>query len=247
MRSLMTLSSIIMVSAGIFCVANKSVAFASVAFAIGTAFLLVGVVELVVSRNTSINEDRDDHDVVIGGLMLSLIGIAILSGAVSEDATVTILFAVLISREGFIDIIKNAMSSKEFSENSTEENLMFLLGVAEAVLGTYMFFNKMAINLSALFLIGLAIMLMGIRRFKLSMDIQYSRLGYLTRAQERLADAQREEKRAMSKAKEGIRESKEAQRRIQKIREEMIREHKVTTDTSVRAAVDAVAKEKEKQ
>lgn len=239
MRSLMTLASIVMVATGVFCIANSSVAFASLAFVIGLAFVLVGVVELIISKQTSINEDRGDCEITIGGMIFVLVGVAILSGAVSEDITVTVLFALLIAREGFIDIVKAIMDRTEFADNSMEENVMILLGAFEAALGVYMFFNKMTLNLNSMLLVGLATMLMGFRRFKLSMEIKYSRPGYLTRAQERLADAQREEKRAMSKAKEGIRESKEAQRRIKKIKEEMVRERKVVNDTSVRAAIEA--------
>lgn len=242
MRSLMTLSSILMVAVGIFCIANASVAFASVAFVVGLVFLLVGVVELLLSKKTSINEDRGDADVTIGGLILVLLGIAILAGAVSEDLAINALFALIIAREGFIDIVDVVQKRIEISENSLEENLFLLLGVLEAVLGSYMLFNKMTLNIYTLLLVGIAIIFMGLRRFKLAFDIQYSRPGYLTGAQERLADAERDDKRAMAKAKEGIRESKEAQRRIRKIKEEMIRERKLSNETEVSKLSDTEQK-----
>ena len=236
MRSLMTLSSILMVAAGIFCIANASVAFASVAFVVGLVFIIVGAAELLIAKKTSINEDRGDVDVTIGGLMLVMLGVAIVAGAVSEDLAITALFALIIAREGFIDIVDVAEKRIEITENSIEENLYLLLGVLEAILGVYMLFNKMTLNIHTLLLIGIALIFMGFRRFKLAFDIQYSRPGYLTGAQERLADAERDDKRAMAKAKEGIKESKDAQRRIRKIKEEMLRERKMVADSNLKSS-----------
>lgn len=231
MRTIMMLASIAMVGVGTFCIANASAAFASTAFVVGIAMLVIGVVEMLVSRNTSINEDRGDMTFPVGGMIMILVGVAILSGVVTEDITVAAVFAVVLARDGFIDMFA---VGTDFADNTREENGIFGLGLLCAILGFYLIFNSMLLNLATQMLVGIAIILMGVRRFVAALDIKYSHQGFLTGNQERLADAQMEEKRAMAKAKEGIRESKEAQRRIEKIKQDIANERRTMNDTTMR-------------
>jgi len=57
---------------------------------------------------------------------------------------------------------------------------------------------------------------------------------FITGNEEKLREAQEEEKRALAKAKEGIREQKNAQRRIRKIREDMAAEQDVLNSAALR-------------
>ena len=50
MRTLMMIASVAMIGAGVFCVANASAAFLSVAFVIGLIFILLGAFEMLISR-----------------------------------------------------------------------------------------------------------------------------------------------------------------------------------------------------
>lgn len=231
MRTIMMLASIAMVGVGTFCIANASAAFASTAFVVGIAMLVIGVVEMLVSRNTNINEDRGDMTFPVGGMLMILVGVAVLSGVVSEDITVAAVFAVVLARDGFIDMFS---VGTDFADNTKEENGIFGLGMLCAILGFYLIFNSMLLNLATQMLVGIAIILMGVRRFVAALDIKYSHQGFLTGNEERLADAQMEEKRAMAKAKEGIRESKEAQRRIEKIKQDIANERRTMNDTTMR-------------
>lgn len=231
MRTLMMIVSIAMVGVGTFCIANASVAFASTAFVVGIAMLVVGVVEMLVSRNTSINADRGDMTFPVGGMLMILVGAAVLSGVVTEDVTVASIFAIILARDGFIDMFAVGM---DFADNTREENANFTLGALSAILAAYMFWDSMLLNLATQMLVGAAIILMGIRRFVAALEIKRSYQGFLTGNEERLADAQMEEKRAMAKAKEGIRESKEAQRRIEKIKQDIANERRSMNETTMR-------------
>ena len=48
MRTLMLLASVAMTVAGVFCVANGSAAFVTVAFIIGLVFLSMGAIEVLI-------------------------------------------------------------------------------------------------------------------------------------------------------------------------------------------------------
>ncbi|MDD5824171.1 MAG: DUF308 domain-containing protein [Firmicutes bacterium] len=231
MRTLMMAASIAMVMTGTFCIANASVAFASTAFVVGVIMCFVGIVELLVSRNTSINEDRGDMNFPVSGMILVLVGVSVLSGVVAEDVTVAVLFAFIVARDGFIDIFGLGTN---FAEQDIDEKITFAVGSLSVLVAVYMLYNSMLLNLPTQMLVGFVIILMGIRRFRAAMQINYTHPGFLTGNEEKLADAQREEKRAMAKAKEGIRESKEAQRRIEKIKHDIAVERKNMDDTAIR-------------
>lgn len=235
MRTLMMLVSIALVGTGTFCIANASVAFASTAFVVGVVGCVVGAVELLVSRNTSINEDRGDKNFPVGGMILLLLGVVILSGAVAEELAITAVFAMIIARDGFIDIFS---IGTDLENNTKDENIGLILGVLSVFFGIYMFYNPRLFNLPTQLMVGIVIILMGIRRLRISFQIRYSHQGFLSGNVEKLADAEREEKRALAKAKEGIRESKEAQRRIEKIKAEMEKDRRFRLDESFKEKME---------
>ncbi|NLA69498.1 MAG: hypothetical protein GX852_00445 [Clostridiales bacterium] len=232
MRTLMIATSLLMVGTGTFCVANASVAFASTAFLIGLALCTTGIVELFISYKTSINEDRGNFDTTVSGMIMLLVGVAILTGRITEDITACAVFAIIIARDGFLDLLESNFNLKE---NTREENTRIVLSVVSMALGIYMLFNSMVFNIPTLALIGVAIALMGFKRFAVSFMIHHVHAGVLKAREERLASAIYDEKKAMALAKRGIRESKEAQRRIAKIKEDIANEHKVMTDATIRA------------
>jgi hypothetical protein len=96
------------------------------------------------------------------------------------------------------------------------------------------FFNTLIFRVPVLLLIGLAMTVFGIRRIIQSFTIEYIRPSFITGNEEKLKEAQEEEKRALAKAKEGIREQKVAQRRIKKIEEDIAAEQDLMIDAQLR-------------
>ena len=111
------------------------------------------------------------------------------------------------------------------------------------ILGVYMFFNNSTLNLPATLLIGICMIILGLRRFVQSFSIEYSRPSFVTGNEEKLKEAQEDEKRALAKAKEGIREQKNAQRRIARIKEDMAAEQ----DVMMSAAITRQEREAERE
>ena len=109
-----------------------------------------------------------------------------------------------------------------------------------------MFFNTVMFDMSATFLIGIALVILGVRRFFQSFMIEYSRPGFVTGNEEKLQEALEEEKRALAKAKEGIREQKNAQRRIQKIRDDIEAEKDMMNSAAIRRAERELEQEENK-
>ena len=65
-------SSAIMVIVGTFCVANSTAAFTSVAFVVGSALLIMGILELVVFRNVGYEENMITKTYVVQAVIFCI-------------------------------------------------------------------------------------------------------------------------------------------------------------------------------
>ena len=92
MRTLVMVSSALMVIVGTFCIANSTAAFTSVAFIVGGALLAMGVIELIVFRNVGYEGNMITKTYVVQAVIGAFLGIMFLSGQVNEDVTVTAIF-----------------------------------------------------------------------------------------------------------------------------------------------------------
>lgn len=221
MRIIMYIGSLAMVATGIFCLANGSAAFLSVAFVIGIIFALMGVAEFMIGRRATQEVLGVGMGLQSDGIILFIFGMLILSGQITDDITAQMLFALWITIESTLSIGGDFL---ELFSRAREDNAGVVLGVAMLILGIYTFFNTRILNLNAILLIGASIILLGLKRFRISFSIEYTKPGFLTGNAERLKEAEIDEKKALAKAKEGIREQKAAQRRIKNIKKDIEQE-----------------------
>lgn len=221
MRTLMMIASVAMIGTGIFCVANASAAFLSVAFVIGLVFILLGVFELMVGRRADFDVSETGVGITKDGFLMLIFGAVIISGQVTDDNTAQIMFALWMLIEGVLAFRSEWL---DIMESDVAQRIGVTLSTLMFIAGGYMFFNNSTLGLSQTLLIGICMIILGLRRFFQSFSIEYSRPSFITGNEEKLREAREDEKRALAKAKEGIREQKNAQRRIAKIKEDMAAE-----------------------
>ena len=231
MRTLMLLASVAMTVAGVFCVANGSAAFVTVAFIIGLVFLSMGAIEVLIGLRADFDMSENAVSITKDGIIMLIFGLAVITGMITDDTTARMLFAMWLVIEG---VLSARTGKVDLMHITGEERLAFSLTILMLVIGIYMFFNVVMFNLPVALLIGVALIILGIRRFAQSFRIEYSRPSFITGNEEKLEEALAEEKRALAKAKEGIREQKNAQRRIQKIREDIEAENDVINNAAIR-------------
>lgn len=224
MRFFMMLASLFMLGTGTFCIANSSVAIGSLAFIIGLVFCIVGACELFVLRGAESVSANLEKEYITHSVVMIIIGIAFLSGQLVDDNAVKMIFALWMSYDGARMIAEARLIIKD---NSREENTYLILALASLIVGVYMFFDSLLLNINTLALVGVCISILAIRKFRFSTEIEYKRPSFLTGNQEKLQEAEREEKRAMARAKAAIRESKELQRRIAIIKADINEERRV--------------------
>ena len=102
MRTMMLIASVAMMGAGIFCVANGSVAFLSLAFVIGIVFMLLGAFEILVGRRADFELSDADLGMTKDGVIMLLFGAAILSGQITDELSAQTVFALLLTVEGVL-------------------------------------------------------------------------------------------------------------------------------------------------
>ena len=221
MRLLAMISSAIMVIVGTFCVANSTAAFTSVAFVVGIALLIMGILELVVFRTVGYEENMITKTYVVQAVISAFLGVMFLSGQVSEDVAVTAIFAMMLMTSG---LAADFSINIDIKTNSLSEKRTFVLGTAMTLLGAYMFFNKSVLNLHVMLLIGIAAILIGIDRFRIGMSLDYNKPEFLSKNEEKLERAKREEKRNTRIAIEATRRSREQRNKIKQLEEEISKE-----------------------
>lgn len=242
MRTLMLAASVAMTGAGIFCVANGSVAFLSVAFVIGIVFTLLGAFEVLVGRRADFELSDADLGMTKDGVIMLLFGLAILTGQVTDDLSAQTVFALLLTIEGVLSFKTEWLDVMSLSR---DQMVGVGLNVLMVLIGVYMFFNTSTLSLPATLLIGICMIIIGLRRFGQAFTIEYNRPSFITGNEEKLREAEEDERRALAKAKEGIREQKSAQRRIEKIKEDIAAEENVMMSAAVTRAEREAEREME--
>lgn len=227
----MIISSIGMIGSGIFCLANGSAAFISVAFVVGLIFAIMGIVEMLMGRSAELAQFGRGAAILNEGIRMAIAGVVVLAGQVTDDTAANLFFALWVMIEAVLSL---GRSSFELKNNTREENSNFAITAAMLLLSLYMFFNNRILSINAVILIGVAMIFLGLNRFVTSFEIQYDKPRFLTGNEEKLNKALEEEKNALAKAKEGIREQKAAQKRISKIREDMAQEKAVMEEAIIR-------------
>lgn len=221
MRILSMISSALMVIVGTFCVANSTAAFTSVAFVIGGALLVMGALELIVFRNVGYGDNMITKTYVVQAVISTFLGVMFLSGQVSEDVSVSAIFAMMLMTSG---LAADFSINIDIRTNSLSEKRTFILGTAMTLLGAYMFFNKSVLDIHVMLLIGVAAILIGIDRFRISMSLDYNKPEFLSKNEEKLERAKREEKRNTRIAIEATRRSREQRNKIKQLEEEISKE-----------------------
>ena len=243
MRTIMMIASVAMIGSGIFCIANGSAAFLTVAFIIGLVYVLMGATEVLVGIRADFDISEKAVSITKDGILMVIFGLVILSGQITDDTTARTLIAAWLVIEG---VLAASAGGIDLMHINNEERLNLAINSIMLVFGIYMFFNTIMFDMSATFLIGIGLVILGLRRFFQSFLVEYSRPGFVTGNEEKLREALEEEKRALAKAKEGIREQKNAQRRIQKIREDIDAERDIMNSAAIRRAERELESEEDK-
>ncbi len=231
MRTLMLIVSVMMIGGGIFCVANGSVAFITVAFIIGLLLVILGIIEMIIGVRAHFVIPEKSVSLRKDGILITILGIIIFSGIIGDDVAAQTMFASWLLIEGIVSFNKRLV---DIVHITMEERFEGIINIALFVVGILFFYNAKLFHLGTTLTVGIAMILIGIKRYSIAYVIDYVRPSFVTGNEEKLYEALDEEKRAIAKAKEGIREQKNARRRITKIQEDIAAEQDVMNAAAIR-------------
>lgn len=221
MRVLMMLSSALLVMLGTFCIANSAAAFTAMAFIVGAVLLAVGVLGLIVYWSLSNNNEQINRDYIIQSIMAAFVGVLFISGQVTEDMTVLSIFGMTLILNGLAASLNIQIDLKA---SSSRDKLIFGLGLSMMVVGVYIFYDSALLNLHHMILIGIASILMGLDRFRVGFDLNYSKPEFMSKNEEKLDRALRERKKARRIAIDAARRAREQEEKIKKLEKEIKKE-----------------------
>ena len=98
----MLIASMMTIGSGIFCVANSSAAFLSLAFVIGLVLLILGVCEVLVGWRADFAIDERGLSMTKDGVIVALLGLAIFTGQITDESSAQVAFALFLSVEGIL-------------------------------------------------------------------------------------------------------------------------------------------------
>lgn len=191
---------------------------------------MLGAFEILISRRADFDVSEIGVGIAKDGVLMLFFGIVVLSGQITEDNSAQMMFALWMLVEGVLAFRTEWL---DVMESNAGQRVDVSLATLMLIMGGYMFFNNSTLRLSQTLLIGICMIILGLRRFCQSFSIEYSRPSFVTGNEEKLREAQEDEKRALAKAKEGIREQKNAQRRIARIKADMAAEQDIMMSAAI--------------
>ena len=129
MRTLMLIASVAMIGSGVFCVANGSAAFLTVAFIIGLVYLLMGATEILVGLRADFDVSEKAVSITKDGILMLIFGAVIITGQVTDDTAARILIAAWLAIEGVLAFSTDRI---DLMHITTEERIEFGVNACSA-------------------------------------------------------------------------------------------------------------------
>ena len=213
MRVITVLTGILFIIGGAVLICYSGFTFLAVAFIVGIAFILAGIVE-VLSYRSYRGDDEDKGWVLIDGITTFALGIIILSDKISADNVVPMVFGLWVLIGGFRNIVR-AWEHREDRHKFFFDHL--IVGVFNTLVGLYVFFDSDILNLPALVLIGLCIIVQGINICHVGTSIVILKPDFIKTKEEKLREASERAEEAHQAARDAIKAAKEAQEELKEV------------------------------
>ena len=168
------LTGILFMGAGVFLIANSGITFLSVAFPTGLAFMIAGVVEcLSYSSYRGDNEERTW--ILIDGTTTFMLGALIILNKLTADAVIPAVLGLWVITTGIRNFVR-AWERIEERKHDFYDHL--IIGLLNLVCGLYVFFDSDILNLQTMMMVGLCVVVQGIRRSARRLDNHHSKAGF---------------------------------------------------------------------
>lgn len=218
MRILSMITGVLLAAVGILSIANEGLSFISMAFPIGVVLILVGLVECF-SYKKAIENEEGKHWLLIEGLTTFILGVVVLSGHLSADVAVPIVFGMWVMVSGIRGFVVLMQMMEDKEEKDIDFYWNFMVSGLNLIIGIYTFYNSATFQFSVLMILGLCFVVQGANIIKIGWDIKYVKPEIIKTKDEKIAEAAEAVEEAHKEVKKAIRKARRAKRRAQKAEE----------------------------
>lgn len=179
MRLLKIAAGVILILTGVFCFANPGVTFLSMAFILGMAMILSGIIGILAYLK-NVNKENSSL-LIIEGITSFILGFLVLSNQLLADAAILVFFGMWLMFSGILRVAE-AYSAKKSGLTIWQAPLV--LGLAGISIGIYSFFNTVLFTFSVVVLVGIVFIMQGINVLMVGLSLSYYYKKYLHKTAE---------------------------------------------------------------
>lgn len=196
MRVLTVFAGVLLVSAGVFAIANQGVSFISIAFIIGLVMAVAGIIQcsgyiygrytgredgtpvepddLAPETREAVKAQKNAHGwIMIDGTVTFTLGALVLSDQLKAEVAVISVFGLWMLTAG----IRRIVTATYIDRHAKMTNFYWTLGtgIASALAGIYAFYNGTIFQMPLSSLIGVFFVLQGISTLELGIHMPHKR------------------------------------------------------------------------
>ncbi len=169
MRSLVSITGIMMTILGVWCFLNEGVSFKAFAFPIGAGMLITGVIESMMHLSVR-NKIENMAWLLSESFIMAVLGVIVLLNFVATESMAMVFFGLWMIAVGCIRVV-GGMALRDYHDNAWKWTLGW--GVLSLLIGIYHFANYTFFNISLGILIGIDFCLQGVNVLSLGVSMPH--------------------------------------------------------------------------
>ena len=173
MRLLTIVSGGMLIMTSLFCYANPGETFLALAFVLGLAMILTGLVQ-VAAYWWGRDSRRDNNGWIFAeALMTVILGVLVITSLIAADAAIPMVFGLWVIFSGALRIVVATM----IDPKSKKKNFFWTMatGLICILTGLYAFINPLIANVSIAVLLGILFMIQGVCTMELGIHMPHEK------------------------------------------------------------------------
>ena len=173
MRLLTIVSGGMLIMTSLFCFANPGETFLALAFVLGMAMILTGLVQCFAYWRGRDNRHDNNGWIFAEALMTFILGILVLTSLIAADAAIPMVFGLWVISSGILRVVVATMIDYRTKKGNFIWTI--LTGLLCIVTGLYAFLNPLIANLNIAVLLGLLFIIQGICTLELGIHMPHEK------------------------------------------------------------------------
>lgn len=173
MRLLTIISGGMLIMTSLFCFANPGETFLPLAFVLGLAMILTGIVQCIAYWWGRDNRRDNNGWIFSEALMTLILGVLVITSLIATDAAIPMVFGLWVMFSGILRVVVATMIDYKTKKRNFVWTM--LTGLLCILTGLYAFLNPFTANLSIAVLLGLLFMIQGVCTMELGIHMPHEK------------------------------------------------------------------------